>query len=383
MTEQQGEPELGNALEGYELYRALVELSPDAIIITDLNTNIVMANMQAAAMFGYDSAAEMVGINSNQFTLPEDRERAAESARQVFAQGCVRDIEYTIVRKDGSRFPAQISASLVFDSRGRPAALLGIVRDISRVKLLDATVREATLEMQISLEAARAGSWSWDIRSGKVRWSSALEEIHGLPQGAFEGTFEAFQRDIHPEDREQVLGAITRAIREGTAYQVEYRILSPDGALRWVEGRGTVIRDETGVPARMTGICIDVTSRRRTEEALRRREQEFRALAENNPDLISRYDRECRYLYVNPSLERYIGVAADEIVGKSMLEVGIPPDRVEFWKEQVGYVFETGDEIRFEIEYRWPHAGRVFSVRLVPERGEDGEIQSVLAVAGR
>ena len=88
------------------------------------------------------------------------------------------------------------------------------------------------------MEAGGLGTWDWDIPRGVVRWSVELERMHGLPEGTFAGTFEAYQRDIHPDDRERVLATIRQNLERRTDHQLLYRIVRPDGAVRWLEARG-------------------------------------------------------------------------------------------------------------------------------------------------
>jgi len=123
--------------------------------------------------------------------------------------------------------------------------------------------------LRLALEAGRMGTWEWDLQSGRVSWSSALERIHGLAPGSFGGTFEDFQRDIHPEDRDRVLRSIAESLAGPDGHEMEYRILPPDGEMRWVEARGRLVRDEDGRPTRLVGVCIEVTDRKRIEGALR------------------------------------------------------------------------------------------------------------------
>jgi PAS domain S-box-containing protein len=122
--------------------------------------------------------------------------------------------------------------------------------------------------LQLALEAGRMGMWEWDLPSGRVSWSPTLERMHGLEPGSFGGTFEDFHGDIHPDDRERVLRSIAESLAGPHGHDVEYRILPPDGGMRWVEGRGLLVRDGDGRPLRMVGVCIDVTERKRIEEAL-------------------------------------------------------------------------------------------------------------------
>jgi signal transduction histidine kinase/CheY-like chemotaxis protein len=90
--------------------------------------------------------------------------------------------------------------------------------------------------------------------------------IHGLPEGAFDGTFASYAREIHPDDREKVFASVQRALAEGVPHEVEYRIVAPDGTVRWCEGVGRVEYEE-GRPARMSGVCMIVTRRKEAELA--------------------------------------------------------------------------------------------------------------------
>lgn len=120
--------------------------------------------------------------------------------------------------------------------------------------------------LRFALDAASMGTWDWDILAGTVRWSDNLERIHGLPPGTFDGTFESYAREIHPDDRERVMAAVNRALEDGTPYEVEYRLVAPDGTVRWAEGKGNAEMGPSGA-VRMTGVCMIVTRRKEAELA--------------------------------------------------------------------------------------------------------------------
>jgi PAS domain S-box-containing protein len=150
---------------------------------------------------------------------------------------------------------------------------LGVERYLAEKRL-----RESEQQLRIALEAGSMGTWQWDIAARRVSWSASLEALHGLQAGTFGGTLEDFGRDIVPEDRHRVEAAIARALGTGEDHHIEYRIALPDGAIRWVEGRGKLLRDGAGRPHRMVGVCADITARKETESALResdRRKDEF------------------------------------------------------------------------------------------------------------
>lgn len=133
----------------------------------------------------------------------------------------------------------------------------------------EASLREAQeRRLHLALSSGDMGAWEWDVESGRVMWSEELERIHGLERGTFGGTFEDFQSDMHPEDRPRVRDALERTLRgHGDSYEVDYRIVGANGAVRHVSARGRLIRDEQGQPVRMIGICGDVTEKKRVEQA--------------------------------------------------------------------------------------------------------------------
>ena len=126
--------------------------------------------------------------------------------------------------------------------------------------------RRSEEHLRFALDAASMGTWDWDLATNAVQWSDNLAAIHGLPAGAFDGTFASYEKEIHPDDRPRVLASVQRALDEGIPHDVEYRIVAPDGSVRWCEGKG-LVEYEHGRPARMSGVCMIVTRRKEAELA--------------------------------------------------------------------------------------------------------------------
>ncbi|MEX2125504.1 MAG: GAF domain-containing protein [Woeseia sp.] len=120
--------------------------------------------------------------------------------------------------------------------------------------------------LQMALTAGNMCAWEWDIPSGQIQWSEELHEMFGLDAEAFSGPLDAYQQHIHPDDRPRIQGEIDRMLRERHAnYHLEYRLVPPDGALRWVASRGRAIFDHEGQATRMVGVCTDISERKRLE----------------------------------------------------------------------------------------------------------------------
>lgn len=147
------------------------------------------------------------------------------------------------------------------------------------------------------------------------------------------------------------------------------------------------LRDEQGEVTWLLTHAVEVTeqvrARRRlevTEMELRQREAEFRGLAENIPDLVARLDRQHRLLYVNPVVERILGLPPDHIPGRTMPELGMPPEKMPQWEGTFGAAF-AGRDSSLEFTFPTPSGPRSFEAHVVPERDDNGEVRSVLAVA--
>ena len=132
-------------------------------------------------------------------------------------------------------------AALIWESRGVERAL-----------------RERDERLRLSLEAGGLGTWEWTLPTGRIIWSPSLEAIHGLLPGTFDGTFAAFEAAVHPDDRAQVRASVRAALERGED-RTEYRVIRPDGAVRWLEARGIAFYDAAGRPERLVGVCADVT----------------------------------------------------------------------------------------------------------------------------
>ena len=159
------------------------------------------------------------------------------------------------------------------------ALILAAVAAQSRLAHERADMSEQRLRM--AMAGARVGVWDWNIATGEIVWSEGLEPLHGLPQGGFAGTYEAYRRTIHPDDVERVEELIAKSVETRAPYEAEFRLNGPDGVVRWTSARGIVLDDGKGRAARMIGVGIDVTQQKQFEEELRlqhRRKDEFLAM---------------------------------------------------------------------------------------------------------
>jgi PAS domain S-box-containing protein len=126
--------------------------------------------------------------------------------------------------------------------------------------------------VQLAQRSAGIGIWEWDLHAGKLSWPAEICNLHGVSPGSFDGTIEGWMKTIHPDDRETVHREVSQSIARNGEYQVQYRVASNEGRLRWLEARGQVF-SINNTPMRLLGIAMDVTTRKQAEEALRKTEK--------------------------------------------------------------------------------------------------------------
>src|SRR5579859_6050424 len=116
-----------------------------------------------------------------------------------------------------------------------------------------------------ALDAGRLGLWDWDLATGELRWSEGVGPLFGLEPGTLRSTYPAYVESIYPDDRARVEETLGRAAAGGTDYEIEHRVVTADGSVRWLHGSGRGIRDAGGNVVRMAGSVFDVTERRRAD----------------------------------------------------------------------------------------------------------------------
>jgi len=189
-------------------------------------------------------------------------------------------------------------------------------RDTTEVAL-----RETNSRLELAMDAGRMGTWEWHIAAEKVIWSETLERIHGIAPGTFGGDFASYASDIHPEDRERVADTIQTSLQTGE-HTLEYRIVRPDGGVRWLSARGTLVRDDQGEPVRMLGVCTDITDQKIAAVAAEEAEERYRALFENAAFGAFRTSLDGRFISANAALARILGYASPDELMDAVHAVG-------------------------------------------------------------
>ncbi len=220
---------------------------------------------------------------------------------------------------------------------------------------------------------------SWFGPDGALRWMSpSCERTTGHPPASFLANPDLLLEIAHPEDRPELAAHLREGLRDPEAKRLRFRIIRVDGEMRWMEHVCQPVYRPSGEFAGRRGSTRDITETIETEETLRRREQEFATLADNSPDLVARFDRSLRHLYVNAAVERVTGRPRSDFLGRTNEELGMPPALCGRWSATLHDVFESGEPRALEFSFPTSDGDRYFSLRAVPERGADGTVETAL-----
>jgi PAS domain S-box-containing protein len=194
---------------------------------------------------------------------------------------------------------------------------------------------------QLAMEAAGIGSFDLDLDSGALRWDGRLLELFGYDEKDFGGRMEDFNRRLHPDDLPRVLRAIDHAVASSGAYAAEYRIIRPQGDIRWVEARGRVLpAAEGGRGARLVGAAYDATTAHEDEARVSR-------ILDTVSAAFFSLDADWRFNYVNPGAQRVLGAAREDLLGAVIWDV-LPVEAREALHGALTRTAASGEPVTFE-----------------------------------
>jgi PAS domain S-box-containing protein len=340
--------------ESQELYRLLVETSPDGIVILGLEGTIIFANHQLADLFGMKNSSDCIGTNFLSFIAPGERPRMMELKESAMPDGVMLE-EYWMVRKDSARFYGEARSSLSLDKAGKPRWIIGQIRDITESKTAQETIREERQRFLDLFENTPVAIWLEDF-SGVMAWMEQLR-IKGVTD----------LKDYltrHPDQLKFVLGLI----RILSVNQAAVEMNGAHNKAHLLENFHQLVRDETPLGVMMheldllwkgktsfefemtsrklddtltSGILhvyipvnngnpdygrviiasTDISERVNTEKALQASETHYRELADSITDVFFEMDGDLRYIYWNKASEILTGIRAENAIGKSMREI--------------------------------------------------------------
>jgi PAS domain S-box-containing protein len=312
---------------------------------------------------------------------PDDRARVTRAYADVAQQGGQQLIEYRLAFPDGRIKDVRERRAVCSSPDGRPSCISGTIQDITDIRIAEAMLQGEKSRLRTFLNAIPDLVWIKDTEGVYLACNPVFERFLGAEEADIAGKTDydfvdtALANYFRQKDREAIVAG-RACVNENW---VEF---AHDGRRVLLETIKTPFRDDLGNIAGVLGIARDITERKRIEEQLHLREQDFRTIAENSPDPIARYDKACRCVYMNPALQRLLGNEALHFLGKTPLEASNNLEALRPYEDRIHEALHTGRETELELITDALGLGRQVCdhIRFTPEHDREGKVVSVLAV---
>ena len=333
-------------------YQALISSMNDGFGVIDENKVFTYVNRRFAQMLEY-SENEMIGKVLTSF-VDERNTRVLEENIRKRAIGSPSQYELEWTSKSGRQIPTIVSGAPLIDEKERHCGSFAVITDITEIKKAEEALRESEHRLELALRGADLGAWDWIGTTGEMIFSERWADILGFSLDEITHHIDTWRDLIHPEDRDKSIKIWNEHVAGKTPYySAEHRMRTKFGNYKWVLERGKVVEwTEDGNTHRATGTMLDITSRRLSDEALKKSEELFRRTFEAipSPAYVWRKNEEGSIVLgmVNNTILTYARGSIRDLIGKKAEELFSKDPVIP---EMVHETFETGDPLRREFHY--------------------------------
>jgi PAS domain S-box-containing protein len=348
-------------------WQSLVENTSDLVTLLDANAVIRYQNPAVEKILGY-KPDEVIGKKISELVHPQDWQRVWDIFIEYVNTSAVKPpvIEFRLQARDGSWQNMEATSDVRMDETGQPYAVL-TSRDISERVQTMKMIEKTNERLSLAQEASLAGSYDWDITNDTFVWSPEFKQLFGLSPETVAG-FEAWKKALHPDDVEQASQKIQESINQKINLINDYRIILPDGSLRWIRARGKVYYDGKN-PVRMTGLCMDITPLMQIKQTLSENLQNLQTVLDGIQESILLVERDGKILAANETVAKRFGKKPVDLVGTNTLDLvdkTVSIHRKKFMEQ----VISSGQPLRFEDE----RGDRIIDNAIYPIFDENGKV---------
>lgn len=247
---------------------AIVDSSEDAIMGMTVDGTLASWNAGAERLYGY-AAADVIGQHASVLAPPEKRGFLADAIRAIRRGERQESIEVRRLRRDNVWMDIALTFSPIRNLGGEITGVAAIGRDVTAQKQALEAVRHSEARLAEAQRIACVGSWEMDLGTARITWSEEMYRIFEFDPAGGPPNYEGLRARYHPDDlahRDEVYAA---ALAGGTSYQLDLRLVLPSGQPCWCQAVGRIIRDMRGEPVRVVGTAMDITERKKAEQALK------------------------------------------------------------------------------------------------------------------
>ncbi|MBE9205699.1 PAS domain-containing protein [Nostoc sp. LEGE 06077] len=300
-------------IKSRDLREAIFNESTDALFLVDPKTLLTTdCNHRAVELFAASCKADLIGIEGYALQKRQlSSQELADIVDQINQQGFwCQEIEY--VTKQGKSFWGNIATKEIKIAD----QVMNLVRitDISDRKYTEAALAKSEEQQRLTLEFTHIGIWDWNLQTQEVIWNEQIYRLLGLDPEKSTAQYQLWNDAIHPEDLERIEQAVFQALTEHTNFEAEYRVILPNGEIRWLLGKGQGIYDKVGQPMRMLGVIIDISDRKLAQDKLKQAELRYRTVVEQIPGVVytSPISDSLEFAYISPQIQTLLNVPPQE-----------------------------------------------------------------------
>jgi PAS domain S-box-containing protein len=327
-----------------------VKMTTDSVAVTDMRGRILDINEAGLRMYGLSDRADFVGRNPLDAIAPEDRRKALENMAKLVETGQVNNIEYHVLRKDGSKIFIETSVSVIKGGNGEPKGLVAVARDITESRKAAEALKQSEKKYRQLFEIMQEGLWLIDKDSITTFVNPRMAEILGYTAEEMLGKhlFE-FMDERGTEAAKYGL----ERCRQGIRVQHDFEFTRKDGARVYASLETSPITDEAGNYVGALACVADITARKEVQEALQNSEEYFRSLIENAQDAIVIVAGDGTISYGSPAIERMLGYKPEELLSADALFGFAHPDDIPKVVDTFASFTENGSaSVRIELRIR-------------------------------
>jgi two-component system, cell cycle sensor histidine kinase and response regulator CckA len=329
------------------LMESLLEAIPAPVFFKDTNHIYLGCNEAFAEFIGLPKE-NIIGKSVFEVAPIELADVYKAQDEALFNNPIPQIYESSVKSSDGTTHDVMAHKATFADSSGSVAGLIGVILDITDRKRAEEALRESEEKLRLVTESIEDVFWMTTPGIQEMTYvSPAYERLWGRTRASLYESPKSFMESIHPEDREQLLRVVEE--HQERAWTCEYRIVRPDGTIRWIHDRGYPILDESGNIRLRTGISTDITDRKKAEEALRESEEKYRLLFEKGKDAVVFHEVDSlRFVDVNPAAEALWGYTRSELMTMTPVDLSLEPDKTREALEQATKPGGTQVPIRWQ-----------------------------------
>ena len=259
--------ELSTLLSENEFQLATMD-EHDIVSVADVHGKITAVNDKFCEISGY-SREELVGKNHRLLKSGHHSESFYRKLWGTISEGEIWRGTICNRNKHGGEYWVESTIVPFLDDHGIPYKYVSARTDVT-------ALRKSEERLSLSQKFANIGTWDWDIKTGHLYWSDQIWPIFGYKKELTDTTYENFLNAVHPDDRQHVIDSVNACVESGELYNIEHRVVWPNGSVHWVHESGNVIRNSAGEAIQMLGLVQDIDDRKRAELALSERERDLR-----------------------------------------------------------------------------------------------------------